>query len=192
MAHDVKLGQFIDESQQRDAIHIAVAPVVAGEKLAPGQDIGFIASDRLTVGVSKEPIGIVDPFLKSLVFPGQRFWMLLYPQTITSLRHDWTHPAFSDRHESAQESANNEKELRLQESGLWMEKFADVADLSFSQVMSAAKNYLQSGEYFVQYDSSDARDAIDEVGAALFWHHYQVLTGEVATDMEDSCFSCSC
>lgn len=35
------LGTIIDESAGRDAIHLAVEPVIAGEELRPGADVGL-------------------------------------------------------------------------------------------------------------------------------------------------------
>lgn len=91
MSHP-KLGTLPEGVQKRDAIHIAIAPVLAGEVLKPGQPIRM-QKDRSRTAIAKdEPIGIVDPFLKEDVQPGQQFWMVLYPETVTGLRHDWKHP----------------------------------------------------------------------------------------------------
>jgi hypothetical protein len=46
-------------------------------------------------GPCDQPIGVVDPFLVKPVEPGQRFWLFLYPGSITGLRHVWSHPAFA-------------------------------------------------------------------------------------------------
>ena len=95
------LGKLItDGDRRRDAIHIAVAPVTARETLKPGQHIGFVPVGQIeTVGMvdAERQIGLVDPFLTETVQPGQRFWLFLYPNTVTSLRHVWTHPAFAPK-----------------------------------------------------------------------------------------------
>ena len=91
-----QIGQVIEDGdRRRDAIHIAVAPVTADVRLAPGQHVGLVQEGSLElVGPCHNNIGIVDPFLAEEVEPGQRFWLFLYPNTITGLRHVWTHPAF--------------------------------------------------------------------------------------------------
>ena len=84
------------ETEARDAIHLAVEPVIAGEKLFPGQDIGLMHTPQGYCAVTRadKNLGIVDPFLKNPVMPGERFWLVVYPRQIRSLRHVWEHPDF--------------------------------------------------------------------------------------------------
>lgn len=90
-----ELGKLATEKDHRDAVHIAVAPVVSAEWLNPGEHVGLRADGKAVNGV--EPIGAVDPFLSHKVMPGERFWLFLFPNTITSLRHVWSHPAFATK-----------------------------------------------------------------------------------------------
>lgn len=180
MAHEVTLGRLIEGEQFRDAIHVAVCPVVAAQKLSPGQDIGFVDADLVRVGACDKPLGIVDPYLKKLVFPGQKFWMLLYPQTITSLRHEWTHPAFT---EAAKDKAASEQ---------WLRKFAEEIGLAYQAVLDAGHNYAQHGEYHI-FHGIDTPDECSQYRKE-FWEHYQVVSGESVSDedKETTPFSCTC
>lgn len=87
------LGMIINDHEKRDAIHLAVEPVKARVKLFPGQDVEIQAHEAFP---GDNPVGIVDPFLKSAVLPGEYFWLVVYPRQITSLRHVWTHPKFDN------------------------------------------------------------------------------------------------
>ncbi|MBY0232848.1 MAG: hypothetical protein K2W96_26495 [Gemmataceae bacterium] len=98
------VGKLIEGEARRDAIHVAVAPVVAACALRPGQRVGLV-DDRATPDA--EPIGIIDPYLEGDVPAGARCWLFLFPNTITSLRHVWTHPAF--RAKSLEELARGER-----------------------------------------------------------------------------------
>lgn len=188
---DLPLGKLIDASQQRDAIHVAVAPVIAGEALQPGQHIGFVDGSTETVAAiadgprglqNKAAIGIVDPFLTVKVYPGDRFWMFLYPNTITSLRHDWTHPAF--------------KVAAGSESRQWIEAFAVELDQTYNRLMEAAAFWLEGeGEQWndhYTYDNSEVYKRVDDAKWATFWMHYETVTGTKAKDPEASFFTCSC
>jgi hypothetical protein len=99
-----QFGRLIDDGdRRRDAVHIAVVPVTAIDWLTPGQHVGLIKGNTEMVGPCSSNIGIVDPFLTQRVEPQQRFWLFLYPGTITGLRHVWTHPAFTAAAATVQE-----------------------------------------------------------------------------------------
>jgi hypothetical protein len=82
----------------RDAIHLAVEPVTAGETLYAGQQIGLVKGEGGFVATTKakKKLGIVDPFIVGPVPTGNKFWLVVFPRTITSLRHVWSHPDFPE------------------------------------------------------------------------------------------------
>ncbi len=87
----LKIGHIIRTPQSRDAIHMAIIPIEAGEDIRPGHHVG-IKDGKATTDKSVKRIGIVDPFLGFGVLEGQVFWLFIYPGGIGSLKHHWTHP----------------------------------------------------------------------------------------------------
>ena len=91
------LGKIHRKKEKRDAIHLAVLPVRAGMQLFPGQ---IIRIDDGEAYLDSAGLGIVDPFLTKEIDEGEKFWMVLKPRLISSLRHVWSHPAFDDEPEN--------------------------------------------------------------------------------------------
>lgn len=90
------LGTIISEGEKRDAIHLAVLPVVAMHKMHAGDHVGLVNDEHGASTHAPKLIGIVDPFLSNAVQEGDRFWLVIYPRKINSLRHVWTHPDVDD------------------------------------------------------------------------------------------------
>lgn len=100
-----QVGKLCGSDAHRDAIHVAIAPVYASENLPVGAHVALCpgTTDQVyEVTDIDEAIGIIDPFLSGGVRRGDRCWLFLYPGTITSLRHVWSHPAFKVRVPTAQ------------------------------------------------------------------------------------------
>lgn len=187
------IGKLLDSPQERDAIHIAIAPVTATEKLYPGQGIDF-ARHLAPNGVRKSdaPHGIVDPFLTQPVFPGERFWMFMMPGSITSLRHAWTHPAFvNEKPLQAEIPAYDDVgplTVVQERSSRWIRDFADQYDIDYDDLIEAANEYVRSGQYFSRGDLLEGAMVPDE-----FWPHFENVTCQVVEDgKRGSFFSCSC
>lgn len=174
---NLKIGSIIETPQHRDAIHVAVAPVIALEKLYPGDHIG-LKGDKASADAKW--IGIVDPFLKNNVQPGDQFWMFLHPGSITSLRHDWTHPAF----EMDSDTLVSERDV----SEKWIRTWAATLPAFYEQVLKHAHDYLKYGDYWSEGGRFEGYFVPDE-----FWKHYQNVTGkEVKENDRGSFFSCAC
>lgn len=106
MSNEIRLGQIISTAGAvKDAIHVAIAPVICDEKLRPGQHVALVEGTLDRVCSRGKKIGIIDPFLKEKVIAKDiPVYILLYPNTVTGMRHEWEHPAFVK---------TNEKEVPL-------------------------------------------------------------------------------
>lgn len=176
----VKIGQIIIDSEaQNDAIHVAIAPMIAATELRPGAHVGFVGTgDTNKMEVNQAPVGIVDPFLARPVRAGERFYLFLYPGTITSLRHDWTHPVIQ-----ARKMFDPNREALS-----WLRNFAEECGLTYNDLMDAAHDYVSNGNYLCEGSKFEGLYVPDQ-----FWDFYEKVTGEyVSTDKQGSFFSCSC
>lgn len=178
------LGTII-ESGERDAIHLAVEPVMAGEKLHPGQDICIHNGAAHNVGMGKA-LGIVDPFLKGPVSKGERFWLIVYPRQITSLRHVWSHPDFAEVAPGLLPTKSL-KEI----SEAWLREFIGQADCpSYETVIAHAIGEGGSHQWSDAHLHFDGMDAHGEIPDE-FWDHVEAVTGYKAPNRAKY-FSCGC
>ena len=188
------LGTIIGEGAGRDAIHLAVEPAVAGEYLAPGTRIGLAYG--LAVACSPrnavKALGIVDPFLAMTVQPGERFWLVVLPRQITSLRHVWSHPDFP---ESGVVPAPADEKPTDQsgraESEAWLRAFVERSDCpSYEEVLGRAVAHGREEWGDDEYLCFVGTDAHGEIPPE-FWDHVERVTG-VKVKHRASWFSCSC
>lgn len=180
---DVKLGNLIGPDARRDAVHIAIAPVIAAEKLQPGQHVGFVKQgDSEHVGDCEEPIGIVDPFLKRMVQRDERFYLCLYPNTTTSLRHEWSHTAFMPE---------PEREAFDMMKPRWrVEQFAKRMRMTFDEIMQAARDWAYEGMPATAGSTMYSDISCDEW--EQFWTDFGTLTGTTQGNRGNMFDRCAC
>lgn len=179
------LGTIIGNGEARDAIHLAVEPVEAGVKLAVGAHV-HLRDGKAYATSPGEGVGIVDPFLMDAVKKGERFWLVVYPRQITSLRHVWTHPAFP--------AAEVSTAPKYSASEQWIRDFADRVSLHYDVLMEGAAEWVRTndgkwgGEYLCFGGLLEGVSVPDE-----FWDHYDAVTGKTTPETHrGSFFTCSC
>lgn len=182
--HIPHLGQAPEPYEERDAIHIAVAPLIAHRLLRTGEHIGVDPDDNTLsadAAVCGNYCGIVDPFRTNYVKEGERFWLLLYPGTAVGLRHVYTHPVLD-----AKKLTDVKNKLLHGDSLAYIQRTADAAGLSFDRLMEAAADYQSHGEYMIDGGRWESFSVGPE-----FWTHWTALTGKQVND-KGNFFSCSC
>ncbi len=184
------LGTLIPEGSGRDAIHLAVDPAVAAMTLRPGEDVGFVDGG---VGICDNPVGIVDPFLKANLKKGDRFWLVVYPRTITSLRHVWEHPAFPVSAVDLRQAVNRAPEPSKAVSEQWLRDFCAAADCpGYERTIALALDHIEEDGWSDEYLLVRGSDAHGDIPPE-FWTHFEIVTGVKAPEQKRATyFSCSC
>lgn len=194
-ADTLKLGQIIEGEAQRDAIHVAVAPIEAAHKLWPGEEVGLTADGKASKLIVQK-VGIVDPFLKVMVAPEERFWLFLFPNTVTGMRHEWQHPAFADAFvtPSPQESAVSSPAETKEDHERWLRAFADNYGFDYGDMVRLAQSPTRYEDLIARNRTVHGTFDLDDGDHELFWHHIQGLTGKLFDPLHRGQvgWSCSC
>ena len=171
---EIKLGQLV-EGTERDAFHVAVIPVVAAQYLGPGTHIRLNEEGKAID--SKPYIGIVDPFLEKAVLKGQRFLLWLYPNTVTGMRHHWSHPSFPEASET-------------QKAEIWIRNYANEIGVSYERLMNGALDHILYDKRICL--SEDTPDIVWQ-GNDQFWAYYEEVAGTlVPEEKKTTFFRCAC
>jgi len=168
-----------DTNAKRDAIHCAIIPISAPQTLYPGEHI-----DQNGIPGGDNNIGIVNPFLKEPVEEGELCYLFVYPNTVTSLRHEWTHPAFDDV--TIQE--HDPEDVRLAKEQI--DYLAENLNWSYDQLMAAAKKWIDIKYY--TYENTETYKNEYWGRQEEFWRNYEIVTGTKVSDHSASFFTCSC
>ena len=192
------IGKILDETARRDAVHFALAPMVAFEDLYPGDHVKFSRRDYTKVRRCEhgEGFGIVDPFLGDCVEKGQTFWVFLYPNTISSLRHEWEHPAFPAVVTTTADVEDTDRQIAIKVADALLmtpqrkllEDFAEQIDITYEELLEGALDYLQTGAYMSQGSKFEGVSTPDG-----FWEAYDFVTQTKSglAKTRESFFSCS-
>ncbi|QOI72523.1 hypothetical protein pEaSNUABM50_00533 [Erwinia phage pEa_SNUABM_50] len=144
------LGTIHTRDEHRDAIHLGVEPVIAGEDIAVGANIGIGTDGKAYATDFRSDIkavGISDPFLRNRINEGESFWLVVYPRKITSLRHVWSHPDFDSD-----------------------EPVLDISSLSSEEIMAEVqKRLVQSSTPPVQSSAAPELDESLRIAEAFTW-----------------------
>lgn len=179
------LGEIPKNDADRDAVHVAIVPIVTGEDLKPGTPV------RVQNGIAYRshinPIGIIDPFLSHTAYKGYRVYLCLYPNSVIGMRHHWQCPQF-DFCVEQKEYTQDKKEAKE-----WIEGFCDRWSLDYSSLISEATS---SNDYrYVVADGQDLHSR-EELGDEYyeFWKQLEILTGQTFTEKHKKGlgWSCSC
>lgn len=187
-------GLLPAEAWGRDAVHVAVFSAYSTEPLKPGQRVAILNEEGgkdMRVRSDGTHVGIVDPFLSAVVERGERFWVYLYPRTITALSHRWSHPAFEA---TASVYSPPSDKLRSEE---WLRDFCAHNDCpEYESVLAKAARFIRSGDNgaswadneYLHFNGQDAHASIPPE----FWDHVETIIGQKAVGEKPKYFSCSC
>jgi len=173
------LGQRPNANDKRDAVHVAIIPAEAGEDLEPGSEVA--KAGNVYFRVIRNGTGIVDPFNRCKTLKGELFWLCLFPNTVTGMRHHWQHPEFP-------ESLNVDSEQ-------WLRDFCERGNIPDYETIIG----VLTGEYYDEWNSGRIDEdrfhfmGIDAYGdiPPEFWYHAKQVTG-IDFENKPSRFSCSC
>lgn len=169
------LGREPEVFGEKDAVHVPIVSVRAGQYLIPGLPCSL--DGRGEAQLNKiNPIGIIDPFRQSDIEKGQLCWLLLYPHIVIDVKHTWK---MAEEQEFEEDTADDDV---YSEDNLMLGT-ATRLNLSVTALMEAMRRAF--GGDPIEYVGNQR--LIDNLPSRDLWDKWCELTGNELDDDGDYC-----
>ena len=170
----ITFGRHPEQAGVKDAVHVAIVSVRAGQYLEPGTRVS-LNEHREAVGDSKG-FGLVDPFLKKSVQTGDTCWVMMDAKETGTVRHIWDHE---------QDFTAPERETKQNEYLLGHAKRLGV---SYKQLMDAVEQLVYNQKTTV-YAGTLTEEELEEKIEHIddFWYDWKDETGYEFDNMGSEC-----
>jgi len=168
----------------RDAVHVAFFCGVADHNIRPGEHVGL--RDGKVSMLAEKPIGIADPFRKTMATIGHPVIVCLYPGTVQGMRHHWQHSLVPESGADVPQISGNRAAAEE-----WLRQYAkrvncyDTDEEGFARLISC----LESKELY--FHGSDLHGLWELDDADELRRNAEVYLGH-QINFGDFGFSCSC
>lgn len=161
------LGKVPVELGLKDAVHVAIVSLRAGQALSPGDSIKMNANGEAIWCNAKESFGVVDPYRTNKIPRGGYFWCQMNMDEIENVKHVWSHKHSFDK--PTVEFKPNQ----------YLEGYAKNLGVTYEVLMSTLEEY-QPNEDRVAYTGTLSEDELEEAQDDLdsdIWYEWSRETG---------------
>lgn len=172
------LGNAPIELGVKDAVHVAIVSLRAGQALNPGDHITLNADREAVKAEPKKAFGIVDPFLTEAVPRGTAFWGVLDMDEVPSVRHHWEHKKHSFEAPTVEPKLN-----------AYLDRYAKKLGVSYtalSEACSKAANDEGSTNYSGPLTEEEFEDLIGSYGHDI-WYEWAEESGHEFYNVGSEC-----
>jgi len=148
------LGRSPEELGIKDAVHVAIVSLRAGQALKPADHITLNDEREAVRCDPSKSFGVVNPFVNGPTVRGTWFWGLLHMQEVPSVQHHWDHPEHSFAAPTTEPKRNK-----------YLSEFADKLGITYEALMAACQTCAikeQQTPYSAPLSQSDFDKAWEE------------------------------
>lgn len=168
------LGKEPEAIGLKDAVHTPIISVVAQHGLRPGEYVLITDDGVARRATQKTGVGVVDPFHKGNVKAGEIFWVLVNPNLVSEVRHEW------DLEEIDTKIKYVKPKQQLDFRNQYLVKYAKQLGLDYDQFIDDLTTYFEECEP-VKYTGTLPREelekALDELDYYDIWYEWMEATG---------------
>lgn len=168
------LGKLQDKAGVKDAVHVAIVSVRAGQLIKPGSRCSLNEFNEAVV--NNKGYGIADPWLKSNIKTGDIFLLILGQNEIPNVRHVWEHPTIKFDEPT--------RDVKL---NIYIQEQSENLGVTYNELMNAAEQLILKNKK-TKYCGNKTEEQCEETWDN--WEFWSEWSSETGYEFENSGSAC--